>query len=46
MALAILMRPMHPPVIDKTGLPDRRHRLIGWAAVLLFIMTFAPLPVY
>lgn len=44
MAIIIIMRPIHPPVIDKTIPPDRRHRWIGWIAIALFILTFIPCP--
>jgi membrane-associated protease RseP (regulator of RpoE activity) len=46
LALAIIMRPFHPPVIEKTALPDSRHIKIGWLAVVLFLLTFAPRPIY
>jgi membrane-associated protease RseP (regulator of RpoE activity) len=46
LVLAAIMRPFHPAVIDKTTAVDFRHRMIGWIAVLLFIVTFAPLPIY
>jgi hypothetical protein len=44
--LAMIMRPFHPPVIDKSIEPDAVHKKIGWAAVFLFIITFAPRPIY
>jgi len=44
--LGLIMRPFHPPVIDKSIVPDSRHKKIGWCAVLLFIVTFVPLPIY
>jgi len=46
LALAFLMRPFHPPVIEKTVVPDGRHKKIGWAGVGLFIVTFAPRPIF
>ena len=45
LVLAIIMRPFHPPVIDNDLLPDKRHRIIGWISVILFILTFAPAPI-
>jgi membrane-associated protease RseP (regulator of RpoE activity) len=45
MALAIILRPFHPPVIDEgTGL-DRKHKIMGWAALILFLFAFAPMPI-
>jgi len=46
LVIATLMRPFHPPVIDESTPLDRKHRIIGWAAIILFILTFAPLPIY
>lgn len=46
LGLAFLMRPFHPPLIDESLDPDSRHRKIGWIAVALFILTFAPRPIY
>lgn len=46
LVLAVLMRPFHPPVIDKSVVPDGRHKKIGWAAVALFLLTFVPMPIY
>lgn len=45
LTLAIIMKPFHPPVIQDTIQPDKRHRIIGWTAVLLFILTFVPAPI-
>jgi membrane-associated protease RseP (regulator of RpoE activity) len=45
MVLAMIMRPFHPPV-QRGDLPlSRRYRVIGWAAVVLFVLTFVPLPI-
>lgn len=46
LVLAAVLRPFHPPVIDKTISPDSTHKKIGWAAVFLFIITFVPIPIY
>ena len=46
LALAFIMRPFHPPLIDESLVPDDRHLLMGWIAVALFILTFAPRPIY
>lgn len=45
MALAILLRPFHPPVREGETALDRRHRIIGWTAVVLFALTFVPAPI-
>lgn len=40
-----IIRTTHPPV-DDPGVPlDARRKLIGWAALLLLPLTFAPMPV-
>jgi hypothetical protein len=46
LALAFLMRPFHPPLIDESLPPDGTHTWIGWIAIILFIVTFAPRPIY
>jgi membrane-associated protease RseP (regulator of RpoE activity) len=46
LVLALVMRPFHPPLIDESLVPDGRHKKIGWVAVALFILTFAPRPIY
>ena len=46
LALALLMRPYHPPVIDETIPLDPVHRKIGWIAIGLFVLTFVPRPIY
>jgi len=46
LALAFLMRPFHPPLIDESVPADRAHRRAGWIAIALFIVTFAPRPIY
>lgn len=46
MGLAIIFRPFHPPVLNPEVVPDRTHKIIGWLAVALFILTFVPRPIY
>jgi hypothetical protein len=46
LGLAFLMRPFHPPLIDESIPPDGWHKKTGWIAVMLFIITFAPRPIY
>ena len=39
-------RVVHPSVVDRhRSLPTSR-KLLGWATVLLFVVTFTPVPVY
>ncbi|MCK5125657.1 MAG: site-2 protease family protein [candidate division Zixibacteria bacterium] len=45
LVLAIIMKPFHPPVINDDAPPDKRHKIIGWIAVLLFLLTFVPAPI-
>ncbi len=45
LALAIIMKPFHPPVINNDIVPDKRHKIMGWIAVILFILTFVPMPI-
>ncbi|MEE9442884.1 MAG: site-2 protease family protein [candidate division Zixibacteria bacterium] len=44
--LAFIMRPFHPPVIEDAIPPDRKHKIIAWIAIILFILTFVPRPIY
>jgi len=46
LVLAVIMKPFHPPVINKDIVPDRRHRIMGWVSMALFIGCFAPMPIY
>lgn len=34
----------HPPIIDEDVPLDLKHQLIGWGSILLFIVTFMPVP--
>jgi membrane-associated protease RseP (regulator of RpoE activity) len=43
--LAILLGMKHPPPIDSMTPLDRTGLLIGYAAILLFVLTFIPVPV-
>lgn len=44
--LAFIMKPFHPPVIEDSIPPDKLHKIIGWIAIILFILTFVPRPIY
>lgn len=39
-----LMRLDHPPVVYDWIPLDRRRRIIGWAAMVIFVLTFTPAP--
>jgi len=43
-ALAGLVGIAHPPVIDPHTALDGRRRWVAWAALVIFIVTFAPVP--
>src|SRR5579884_709634 len=34
----------HPPIMDEEVPLDLKHRLIGWGSIVLFIVTFMPVP--
>jgi membrane-associated protease RseP (regulator of RpoE activity) len=34
----------HPPVIDQSVPLNRRQRVIAWASVAIFVLTFTPVP--
>lgn len=34
----------HPPIVDEESPLDFKHRLVGWASIALFIVTFMPIP--
>lgn len=40
-----LIRVKHPPVLDDHKSPTRRDKLIGIAALIIFILTFMPAPI-
>jgi membrane-associated protease RseP (regulator of RpoE activity) len=43
--LLVVLGFRHPPIIY-AGVPlDKRRRVIGWAAVVIFILTFIPVPI-
>lgn len=44
-ALVLLIGVDHPPVADNDGGLDRRRTAIGWVCLLLFVITFIPVPV-
>jgi len=43
--LAVL-GPRHPPVLDEHQPLDPRRRWVGWIAILIFVVSFSPVPVW
>jgi membrane-associated protease RseP (regulator of RpoE activity) len=43
--LAIL-GPQHPPVVDEARPLDPGRRWIGWLAILIFVVSFSPVPIW
>lgn len=43
--LLIILGFRHPPIIYSEAPLDARRRKIGWAAVVIFILTFIPMPI-
>ncbi len=39
-----VVRLRHPPVVDEVTPLDARHRLAGWASLVIFIVCFTPVP--
>jgi len=39
-----VIKPTHPPVMDEALPLDRRRVLLGWLALLIFVLTFTPAP--
>lgn len=46
LGLAVIFRPFHPPVLKPEIMLDRRHKIIAWSAIILFLITFVPRPIY
>ena len=43
--ILILIRVKHPPIIDDEIPLDRKRKLLGGATILIFILTFMPVPI-
>jgi len=43
--LVLVLGLRHPPPIDPESPPTRSARILGWVAVVLFIVTFIPVPI-
>jgi membrane-associated protease RseP (regulator of RpoE activity) len=42
--IVFLLGPFHPPALDDVTELDNRRRLIGYAVIVIFILTFVPVP--
>lgn len=42
--ILFLIGPYHPPALDDVSRLDRRRRLVGYLAIILFILIFVPVP--
>jgi hypothetical protein len=42
--LLLILGLRHPPVIHWEVSLDRKRKVIGWIALLIFILTFIPVP--
>jgi len=43
--ILLMIGPFHPPALDDVTTLDPRRRLLGFVVILLFILTFVPVPV-
>jgi membrane-associated protease RseP (regulator of RpoE activity) len=43
--ILFVIGPFHPPALDDVTTLDPRRRLIGFVVILLFILTFVPVPI-
>ena len=43
--IAVVIKLKHPPVPDMTPL-DARRKLVGWATILIFLLSFAPMGIF
>ena len=43
--MSLLMRPAHPPVVLDDVPLDRKRQIIGWGAMVFFLLVFMPAPV-
>lgn len=43
--LTLLLRLHHPPVVDEQVPLDRRRRAVAWLTLVLFLLSFMPVPV-
>ena len=43
-ALVFLLGLRHPPILDESVPLEPKHRFLGYASILIFILTFVPVP--
>ncbi|MGL4650891.1 MAG: site-2 protease family protein, partial [Caldilineaceae bacterium] len=43
--ILLVIGPFHPPALDDVTTLDPRRRLIGFAVILIFVITFVPVPI-
>jgi membrane-associated protease RseP (regulator of RpoE activity) len=43
--ISVIVGPYHPPALDDVTRLDRRRRWLGWLVIVIFILTFVPVPV-
>jgi membrane-associated protease RseP (regulator of RpoE activity) len=42
--ILFVIRPFHPPALDDVTSLDKRRRLVGYLVIVLFLLTFPPVP--
>ena len=42
--IMLVIGPFHPPALDDVTRLDFRRRLVGYAVIVIFILTFVPVP--
>jgi membrane-associated protease RseP (regulator of RpoE activity) len=43
--LALIMRPAHPPTLNDSLELDLKRKIIGWIALIIFVISFIPVPI-
>jgi len=38
--------PRHPPVLEEDQPPDPQRRWMGWLAIVIFVLSFSPVPIW
>jgi len=42
--LVFILGLRHPPILDESTPLERKHRIVGYVSIIIFIMTFVPVP--
>ena len=42
--IMLVIGPFHPPALDDVTRLDFKRRLVGYAVIVIFILTFVPVP--